>query len=437
MIRSAIILLISLSGVIGALYSPFYGLMVYLWFGYFRAQEMSWGFMDQYRFSYWIAVSVILSSIFHKYIRIKFDTLTILLILLWLLFLMSAFFSKYPETSFFWFDYLSKIFIMGFLILFLVDGEERLRLICVVIAVSLGFFGIKGGIFFLTTGGKILHGPGGIMQDNNAFALAMVMLIPFFYFLSQAYKGWKKYFFNCGIPLIMFSIVATFSRGGFLALATLLLVMSVYVRGRMRIFAILLLIIGVAVFPHLSEEYRERIETISEAKQTLQTDESMAAKKYTSAAGRIHFWKVALKMVQAHPLIGVGFKCYEKNYNEYDFSNGYFSRNRAVHNTYMELLSENGWPAFSVYCLIIVMFFYENRKIRRKARRNKEIAWAIIYTYMFELSVISFLVGGVFLSLAYGDFFFHIIFLTIALKHITQKELTALDANVNKWRPNQ
>ena len=46
-------------------------------------------------------------------------------------------------------------------------------------ALSLGFYGVKNGLLGVASGGAtIKRGPGGMLEDNNDFALALVMNVP-------------------------------------------------------------------------------------------------------------------------------------------------------------------------------------------------------------------------------------------------------------------
>jgi probable O-glycosylation ligase (exosortase A-associated) len=322
---------------------------------------------------------------------------------------------------------------MGFLISGLVNKRRYFEWVCLVIALCLGFFGVKGGLFFLRGGGQILQGPGGAMADNNTFATAMVMGIPFLYYLGYRYTGWVRKLFHYSIFLVILCVIATFSRGGFIALVALLIAMAVYTRWKFRYHAILLVLTSVLMWQFLPVEYKARMETIRKSFETTQTSErpqedSADSGAITSAVGRFHFWKVAIRMANENSLYGIGLGAFKSRYDEYDFSNGYYGRGRAVHNTFLEILSENGWFAFLIFISMIAVGFLENRRIRRLARAVKSISWAEPYTYMFEMSLVAYLTGATLLSLALSDIFYHIFFLIIALRHTLQTELRGLRA---------
>ena len=69
----------------------------------------------------------------------------------------------------------------------LINSPYRLKALVWVIALSLGFYGVKGGIFTATTGGGYqVRGPeGSFISGNNEIGLALAMTAPLLYFLSR------------------------------------------------------------------------------------------------------------------------------------------------------------------------------------------------------------------------------------------------------------
>ena len=59
----------------------------------------------------------------------------------------------------------------------LFQNQEHFRQLIWVIVLSLAYYGTKGGVFVLATGGEFrVWGPAGsYIQDNNALAAALVM----------------------------------------------------------------------------------------------------------------------------------------------------------------------------------------------------------------------------------------------------------------------
>jgi len=427
--RAIFIVLVSLAGIwLSFTRSAIYGLYAYLWFAYIRAQDITrWvSWLPALRLSFALAVSVILSALIQGEKLFYPHRLSFLILVLWLCFLVSTVFSSVSAVSWDTFWEMTKVFIMGSLIAGLSINRERFHRICLVITICLAFYGVKVGIFSLR-GGQIQEGPGGIMQDNNTFAMVLVMTIPFMYYLGHTFKGWMKRGFHYSIPLVMWGVVGTNSRGGFLALVSLLIIMVLYTGGRLRWFAIGIFLFAIFSWQFLPDSYKERIGTIHQTKQAVDSAPTLEeAEGDASALGRIHFWKVAWVMAQENPILGTGLGTYISRYNDYDFSNGFFGRSKAVHNSYMEMLSNNGFPAFGIYITLFLTTFLENQKIRKEIKAYPSLAWATPYTYMIEMSILAFLVGSFFLSVAYADLPYHIVCLVIGLRHVLKNEVGLL-----------
>ncbi len=62
----------------------------------------------------------------------------------------------------------------------ILDSRTKLRQFFLVIALSLGFYGFKGGVFGILTGGtQTVYGPGdSVIGANNAIGFALNMVLP-------------------------------------------------------------------------------------------------------------------------------------------------------------------------------------------------------------------------------------------------------------------
>ncbi len=84
-----------------------------------------------------------------------------------------------------------KIYLMTFVTLMLLQNKHHIMALAWVVAGSLAFFGIKGGVFTILNGGSYrVWGPAGsFIEDNNELALALVMIIPLMHFLRLQATG--------------------------------------------------------------------------------------------------------------------------------------------------------------------------------------------------------------------------------------------------------
>src|ERR1019366_7510918 len=91
-----------------------------------------------------------------------------------------------------------------------------------VIVLSLGYFGVKGGIFAVLTGGNyMVQGPEDtFIGGNNEIALALVMVLPLMRYLQLVSENKKlRMALGAAQALTATAVLATYSRAGFLALA--------------------------------------------------------------------------------------------------------------------------------------------------------------------------------------------------------------------------
>jgi probable O-glycosylation ligase (exosortase A-associated) len=117
-----------------------------------------------------------------------------------------------------------KIFLMIFVAVLVINTRERLMALVWVIALSIGFYGVKGGIFTLMTGGAYhVQGPErSFIAGNNEIGLALCMTVPLLYYLSQmAEKIWVRNGLLGAAILSVLAALGTQSRGALLGLSVM------------------------------------------------------------------------------------------------------------------------------------------------------------------------------------------------------------------------
>src|SRR5262249_29157860 len=107
------------------------------------------------------------------------------------------------------------------------------------------------------------------------------------------------------VPLTALTIMATHSRGAFVAMCCTVMVLVWRSRNRVAGFATAGLV-ALAAWIAAPQSYVERIASISQ----YETE--------GSALGRLNAWKVALNMIRRNPVLGVGFDKFQRNYRHFD-----------------------------------------------------------------------------------------------------------------------
>ncbi|HEX5069855.1 MAG TPA: O-antigen ligase family protein, partial [Vicinamibacterales bacterium] len=285
--------------------------------------------------------------------------------------------------------------------------------------VSLAFEGAKQGWF------QMILNPGApntnespFLGDNNGVAVGMLMLVPVITALA-ATSRWRleKYVCYFLVVGVLYRAISTYSRGGFLSMLGLGLYYVLRTKRKIRT----LLVVGVIaaiIYPVLPDVFWERMDSIQTA--AVATDDSQMD---TSSAGRLHFWKVAVEMANAHPILGIGFNSYNYQYDHYDFSNGRYGKLRAVHSAWFGMLAEMGYVGLIIFILLLINAFYVNFRARRLARTRPDMRNLVIYGTALEGALVVFGIGGSFVPHQYNEMLWHFIALTAVMDRLVRDRM--------------
>ena len=412
MLRTLFVLLLITGGVYYSLQGPFYALLFYLWNAYFRPEDWLWtNFVSNLRLSYIIGLYLVLTSLLSRQRFVLNGKIGLILLFLLHTFLSTWFSEHFAYSWLYWQDFL-KSTLITYLIIVLVNDLPQFRLVLLVMVLSLGCEGAKQGwIYLLTSPGGANANPSAFLGDNNGVAIGMAMLVPLCALLAQTtQRKWAQRFYWFLLVGILYRALSTYSRGGFLAC---LAMGGMYcLRSQKKLRTLLGMgIIIVAVLSSLSDAFWDRMETI-QTYEEVQDD---------SALGRLHFWAVARQMAKANPFLGVGYMGYNPSYNDYDFSNGRYGRNRSVHSSYFGVLAELGYQGAALYGLIFLCALYSCHRVRRLASTNSTLSEGKKYATALEASLVTFLVGSIFLPAQYNEMFWHYIGLALALEKLVTR----------------
>jgi len=417
--RVGLLFAVLLVGVAASIYSRFAALLFYLWFAIFRPLEwVFWYDFSRLRPSLVIGGLLVIPCLLTGILPKLAHPLSVGC----LLFLGTALIAHTnairPDLSWLWIDFFARLMLVSFLMIRLITTKRRFIAVLGVIALSIGYHSAKGGVAFLLVGGtRFAEGLGGAFTDNGHYALAIVMILPFVLACAQNVEWpWVRGVLLLVIPLSCLTVVGTFERSGFLALVTVVLAYSLLQpkRGRALVVAAVVALIAVAVIP-VPKGYADRMRTI-------RTYEEVGD---ASALGRLHFWQVAWDMALDKPL-GIGLRNYEPLYDSYDFSNGLYGRERAVHNSHLQILAENGFAGFGVWLFLLGYSYLLLIRVRRRSSRgscpNGSNRFYLTTSNGLIASQTAFVVGGTFLSAAHNDLTWYSFGLVAALDLLQRAE---------------
>jgi len=377
---------------------PYVGLLVWSWLGYMNPHRMTYGFAYSFPWVMLIAVITLLSLWVSKESkRIPKSTVSVLLVLFLLWTGFTTFFAVVPDTALLRWQEFAKTLVLVFATLMLVNTRERMHWLVWVIVVSLGFYGIKGGVFTIIQGGTnhVLGPAGSFIADNNDLAQALCMVLPLMRYLQlQTSKKLVK----VGLGLAMFltgvAILGTYSRGGLVAFAVVSAALFLKSR-RMITLAIALVAVGMTAYNFMPAQWMKRMDTIQHAGQV------------NSFQTRVQSWEFAANVALHRPLVGGGFNVYESN-AMWGLYGPDGARPRAIHSVYFRVLGEQGFPGIVLFIALLVASWRYCAKVRRKAREVAAEKWAFDLASMFQVSLLAYMTAGLATTSSYFDMSYQI-----------------------------
>ncbi len=409
--RPAVAFFLALLGGVGVLLNPFLGVLAYYVLAFVRPQETFWGLGDT-RLTLLVSASTIVATLLHFARSPNFDFLRkkqcIFIVILWVFIHLSTRFGDFGSPEPKWLDFYNKMFLIYFVVLALVTSEKKLFTLAWVMMLSIAYLAYWANEMYFVHGWRIVHGPGrpgATFYDENAFAMVIVMSVPFIWYLMRASKNPLVKLALLGLlPVAVHGIMVTFSRGGFLGLAASMGLIAL--RDKNRTLGALMIAGGVAFFLLFAgAQYRARIQSINSYEED------------RSATGRLEAWEAGTKMALRNPLFGVGLKRYVEAFPYYSTF-----QPRSAHNSWVQLGAECGLVALTSYAVLIVLTVASLRRVARRIPlllgENRTQTETLMR--MIEASLLGYLVCGFFLSMEDFEFFYILIAMAQVLDRVTE-----------------
>ena len=335
--------------------------------------------------------------------RVDLAPATILLVLFILWVCMTLPFSFSVDGSMDMFKKVMKVDFMILVALVLINTRTQIVALAAVLVFSIGFYGLKGGIFTIMNGGNFrVWGPEGtFIEGNNELALAIIVCIPLMRFLQMQLKT-APMRWAMGALMVLSAVAAlgTQSRGALIAIVA----MSGMLWWRNRnkaAFGVLIAIIGIGIVAFMPSTWESRMMSITEYEQD------------GSAMGRINAWWMAWNLAKAN-FTGGGFDIYEPAVFQAYAPNP--TDVHAAHSIYFQVLGEHGFVGLILFVAIWIAVWRSANLIRRIPRDDPATSWVADLGSMCQVSLVGYLVGGMFLSLAYFDLPYNVLVLVVAAR---------------------
>jgi probable O-glycosylation ligase (exosortase A-associated) len=365
-----------------AFFSPFVGLIGYVSIAYVRPHE--WAYMPSVPISLAVGLATLLGYLIFELTRRAPQVIPNgLLLLLWMQIGFATLYARSPEAAHGKFIELSKTFLIVLLITAMVDSEKRARWFVLSIVFSIGLLAFRSNIGILLTMGQArIYGPGGTFEDNNDYALLLIMAVPIAYYAARAESHrWTKRACYALAAMMIITVIFTLSRGGYLGLCAVAFCLAL--KARFKLTALLMVaILGLTIFSLAPRQVSDRVTAI----RTTEYDESTQQRLYS--------WEVSWRIINEHPIFGIGPRNLLQVYDRTTES----LVARVSHNSFLQIAVDAGLPALLLFLAVIALSYWRLRISRRILKARAPDSPLITYSHGLEVALIGYLVSGNFLS---------------------------------------
>ncbi len=240
----------------------------------------------------------------------------------------------------------------------------------------------------------------GLFENSNELALHLVTIIPISIALALEKKNPLRKLVFFGITLLMISaVIITFSRGGFIGLIAVTLVLLRKLGRRSKSTAVAALVLGVVFFLVVAPgSYSGRLATIFDS----------ASDITGSSSQRTAVLKRSILVAIRYPIFGVGLgNFHHKSFQEL-----------GTHNAYTQVAAETGIAALVCYIIFLVHPIRKLRMIERELFERHENSRFYYLAIGLQASLIGYMVSSFFAAVAYHWYVYYLVAYAIALRRI-------------------
>lgn len=244
--------------------------------------------------------------------------------------------------------------------------------------------------------------------DANDLAVFLVTAMPMALYFGTSRRGWlTRGVMAASVLLMTVAFVRTGSRGGFLALAAVMVFLAlrfsaVSLRKRIGAAVLIVAVVGATA----TGRYWSQMESIVADSDYNRTEET----------GRLKIWERGIGYMLSHPVFGVGANNFETAEGTisplaYRQQIGFGVTWNAAHNSYIQTGAELGIPGVLLFTAVILTTLHRLRSWGRQAPspRANHVSQAL------SASLIGFAVGAFFLSLAYHELLYTLVAFAVGL----------------------
>ncbi len=318
----------------------------------------------------------------------------------------------------FWIDFARTVLMLLVIAGSVRSARDLSRLLFVYCGATVLYTGVVLSRFQLGSGDNWRLGHLYYYDANDlATLIATAMPIGLYFVLGQR-RLVVRILAGAGLAVLAVGLIRSGSRGGLiamLAVALFVLLGFTTIPARARVAGIVVIL--TVVFGAASNRYWTQMQTI------LNPHEDY---NLTSEEGRLKVWKRGIGYLMEHPLLGVGGENFAVAEGTISPLARLQERGRGVrwgaaHNTFVQVGAELGVPGLLLFIGLLVTAFRSLRRVTREAVRDGPAGADVSrLAQVFTASLIGFVTGSFFLSLAYHDILYTLLAFALALAKIAR-----------------
>ena len=399
--RDAIVFLLIFGTIPFIFKRPAVGVLVYAVISLMNPHRLTYGAAYNFQFALLIFVCTMLSVLLSrepKKLPMTPVPVMILVFFGWMTF--TTFFALEQALAWTEWNRVMKTFLMVTLTIMALRTQEDVKALAWTVGLSLGFWGFKGGLFTILSGGTshVLGPSESYITDNNTLALSQVTILPLLCFMAMSvpenirFAKWLRRALWFLVFLTLCAAIGSYSRGALLSGAAMLGFLWLKSRHKVKTGFLVLMTLPLVYFL-MPEQWFGRMQTID----NYQEDES--------AMGRINAWKFALNVAESH-FLGGGFKVFTPRMFHVYAPNP--EQYHVAHSIYFQVLGEHGWIGLVLFMIMLWCSWRTGSRVIAFCKGKEELRWASTLAAMCQVSMIGYMAGGAFLALAYYDLPYYI-----------------------------